>query len=228
MVTAVRGAILRIIGLSSLVATTATDLAMLAPSVSSMNSRTSRPRSPTRAMTHLSKASARASMDSSVDLPTPEPAKTPSRCPRQRGEKMSMARTPVRKPRCTRSRVIEPGAAFMIERGVAPRASGAGAVDRLGQGVDRPPAPARVRRDGEGAAAEHAVADADRLSRLDRAHDDRFRLDADHLAEMHAPAALMGDEIAEMHMRGQAGDAVMAGRDGAHAAAMGELLVGLA
>ena len=82
--------------LSLLVDTTATVLAMfLWPIVSSRNSRTSRPRSPTSATTTVSKASAAASMASSVDLPTPEPAKMPSRWPKQSGVKMSMTRTPV-------------------------------------------------------------------------------------------------------------------------------------
>ncbi len=89
-----------------------------------MNSRTSRPRSPTSAMTTLSKASARASIDSNVDLPTPEPAKMPRRCPRQSGEKMSIARTPVRKPCSTRLRVIDGGAVLEIERRTSPCNSG--------------------------------------------------------------------------------------------------------
>ncbi len=110
-------------GLSSLVATTATDFERLLPSVSSMNSRTSRPRSPTSAITTLSKASARASMESSVDLPTPEPAKMPRRCPRQSGEKMSIARTPVLNPCSTRLRVMEGGATFAIERRTSPCSS---------------------------------------------------------------------------------------------------------
>src|SRR3546814_2036037 len=37
----------------------------------------------------------RASIDNSVDLPTPDPAKMPMRCPRQRGAKTSIVRTPV-------------------------------------------------------------------------------------------------------------------------------------
>ena len=54
---AVSGARLRIMALSSLVATTATVFAMLlGPIVSSRNSRTSRPRSPTSATTTVSKA----------------------------------------------------------------------------------------------------------------------------------------------------------------------------
>ena len=107
---AVSGARRRIMALSSLVATTATDLAMpCGPIVSSRNSRTSRPRSPTSAITTVSNASALASMDRSVDLPTPEPAKTPSRCPWQSGVKMSMTRTPVRNASETRCRCMAGG-----------------------------------------------------------------------------------------------------------------------
>jgi hypothetical protein len=82
-----------------------------------MNSRTSRPRSPTSAITTLSKESALASIERSVDLPTPEPAKMPRRWPRQSGEKISIALTPVLKPFSTRLRVIEGGAVLAIERG---------------------------------------------------------------------------------------------------------------
>jgi hypothetical protein len=102
---AVPEARLRIIALSSLVATTATVFFILSvPIVSSRNSRTSRPRSPTRAMTTVSKAWAAANMASSVDLPTPEPANTPMRWPKHSGVKMSITLTPVRKEASTRCR----------------------------------------------------------------------------------------------------------------------------
>ena len=50
-----------------------------------MNSRTSRPRSPTRQITLTSADVERAIMPSSDDLPTPEPAKMPRRWPRPHG-----------------------------------------------------------------------------------------------------------------------------------------------
>ena len=59
-----------------------------------MNSRTSRPRSPTRQITLTSADVERAIMPSSDDLPTPEPAKMPSRWPRPQGTSASSARTP--------------------------------------------------------------------------------------------------------------------------------------
>jgi hypothetical protein len=61
----------------------------------SMNSRTSRPRSPTRPTTTTSAEQPRAIIPSSVDLPTPDPAKRPMRWPRPMGVKASRARTPV-------------------------------------------------------------------------------------------------------------------------------------
>ena len=54
-----------------------------------MNSRTSRPRSPTSAITLTSALVERAIMPSSEDLPTPEPAKMPRRCPRPQGTRPS-------------------------------------------------------------------------------------------------------------------------------------------
>jgi len=62
------------------VATTVTDfLTPSGPKDSSMKSRTSRPRSPTRQVTTTSASVLRAIWPMSVDLPTPEPAKRPTR-----------------------------------------------------------------------------------------------------------------------------------------------------
>ncbi len=83
-------------GGSSEVATTRMALRMPSgPSSSSMNSRTSRPRSPTSASTTTSAAVPRAIIPSSVDLPTPLPPKMPRRCPRPVVQKVSMTLTPV-------------------------------------------------------------------------------------------------------------------------------------
>jgi hypothetical protein len=49
------------------------------PKSSSMNSRASRPRSPTRPMTLILASVWRTIIDKSVDLPTPEPEKMPMR-----------------------------------------------------------------------------------------------------------------------------------------------------
>ena len=60
-----------------------------------MNSRTSRPRSPTSAITLTSARAWRASMPSSVDLPPPAIAKMPTRWPSPTVSAASIARTPV-------------------------------------------------------------------------------------------------------------------------------------
>ncbi len=61
----------------------------------SMNSLTSRPRSPIRAITFTSALVFRAIMPIRVDFPTPEPAKMPRRWPLPAVSSMSIARTPV-------------------------------------------------------------------------------------------------------------------------------------
>ena len=121
---AVFGASRRIIGLSSPVATTVTARARSRPSTSSMNSRTSRPRSPTSAMTVMSKPCERASMPSNVDLPMPEPAKMPMRCPAHSGENRSMTLTPVFTGVRTRWRRIGAGGSRSVETARAPCARG--------------------------------------------------------------------------------------------------------
>ena len=60
----------------------------------SRNSRTSRPRSPTSAITEISASVPRAIIESRLDLPTPEPAMMPRRWPRPHGTSVSSARTP--------------------------------------------------------------------------------------------------------------------------------------
>jgi len=83
-------------GLWSLVETTTTlRFNPSSPRSFSMNSRSSRPRSPTRVMTFTSADVLRATMPSRVDLPTPEPEKMPTRWPLPRVSRPSMARTPV-------------------------------------------------------------------------------------------------------------------------------------
>ena len=100
-----------------------------------MNSWTSRPRSPIRAITLTSASQLRAIMPSSVLLPTPEPAKMPMRWPLPQVSRPSMARTPVASGRAdrlaaerTRRPVGDARGARGIERALA--------VDRAGQTVD--------------------------------------------------------------------------------------------
>src|SRR4051812_46005765 len=117
IVVAVSAALMRTSAGWSDVATTTTDRSSAGPRSRSMNSRTSRPRSPTRQMTLTSADVERAIMPSSDDLPTPEPAKMPSRWPRPQGTSASSART----PSVTRS----------VIRG---RSSGAGGAPTIGRG----------------------------------------------------------------------------------------------
>ena len=95
MVVAVNAALMRTSAGWSEVATTTTERAMPSgPRSRSMNSRTSRPRSPTRQITFTCALVERAIMPSREDLPTPEPAKMPRRWPRPHGTRASSARTP--------------------------------------------------------------------------------------------------------------------------------------
>src|ERR671928_123657 len=90
IVVAVKAALMRTSAGWSDVATITTERAMPSgPRSRSMNSRTSRPRSPTRQITLTCADVDRAIMPSREDLPTPEPAKMPSRWPRPHGTSAS-------------------------------------------------------------------------------------------------------------------------------------------
>ena len=87
------------------VAMTSTERAMPSgPRSRSMNSTTSRPRSPIRAMTLTSALVYRAIMPMSVDLPTPEPAMMPTRWPLPRVSRLLMERTPTSRMSVMRGR----------------------------------------------------------------------------------------------------------------------------
>ena len=75
-----------------------------------MNSRSSRPRSPTSPMTLTSATVLRAIMPISVDLPTPEPAMMPTRWPLPRVRQPFMARTPTSMGSQMRGRSMGEGA----------------------------------------------------------------------------------------------------------------------
>ena len=128
-------------------------LARPRPSASSRNSRTSRPRSPTSAMTAVSKPGERASMASSVDLPTPEPAKMPMRCPAQSGVKKSMTLTPVFDGRADALRgAWRLGGSRRCGRGRSPWSSGPGSSMGCAERVDDAALPGVMRADGDEAA----------------------------------------------------------------------------
>jgi hypothetical protein len=101
-----------------------------------MNSRTSRPRSPTSATTFSSADVPRVIMLISVDLPTPEPEKMPMRCPRPHGTSVSSTRMPSDICSSTSCRSIaDGGAASMLTR--SPRSGGPPSIGR--------PSPSRMR-----------------------------------------------------------------------------------
>ena len=101
----------RISGDRSEVAVTITARAMPSgPSVFSTNSRSSRPRSPIMAITTTSASTPRASPDSSVDLPTPDPANSPIRWPVTRGSSVSKTAKPVGSRAPNRLRLTAGGA----------------------------------------------------------------------------------------------------------------------
>ncbi len=121
---------------ASLVAQTTTERARpAAPSASSRNSTTSRPRSPTSAITFTSASVCRAICPISVDLPTPEPAKSPRRCPSPDGQQRvegadaerQRARDPATRQRLGGRAIDGPGG------GVQDRAA---AVDRMTEPVE--------------------------------------------------------------------------------------------
>ncbi len=88
-------ALSRISGESSAGEATTTERASPSgPRMSSMNSLTSRPRSPIRPTTVMSASVKRVIMPSSMLLPTPLPANRPSRCPCPTVSKALMARMP--------------------------------------------------------------------------------------------------------------------------------------
>ncbi len=86
IVVAVKAALMRTSAGWSEVATTTTERSSASPRSRSMNSRTSRPRSPTSAITLTCALVDLAIMPSNEDLPTPEPAKMPESLPTPAGD----------------------------------------------------------------------------------------------------------------------------------------------
>ena len=167
-----------------------------------MNSRTSRPRSPTRQITLTSADVERAIMPSSDDLPTPEPAKMPRRWPRPHGTSASSART----PSDTRSAM----------RG---RSSGSGGAACAGRARRRPasgPAPSIGRPRPSSARPEQLVGDVDAQRPAGGGHA-RARADARGVAERHQQRAA-GAEADDL---GGHGGAPAAGLDRADLADLG-------
>ena len=166
-----------------------------------MNSRTSRPRSPTRQITLISAEVERAIMPSSEDLPTPEPAKMPRRWPRPQGTIASSART----PSDTRSSM----------RG---RESGSGGEASAGRhcvfGIGPLPSSGRPR---PSSARPSSASETSTFKRLAGGGHARARADARRVAQRHQQRAA-GAEADDL---GGHGGAAAAGLDRAHLADLG-------
>src|SRR5580693_4845581 len=134
-----------------------------------MNSRTSRPRSPTSAITFTCALVDRAIMPSSEDFPTPEPAKIPRRWPRPHGTSPSSARTPI----ATRSSIL----------GLDSAPGGGAIVEGHAEPVHHAPEQSATDGDAERrAGGEHARAGPDAVQ-LAEWHQQRATLpEADHLS----------------------------------------------
>ena len=115
-----------------------------------MNSRSSRPRSPTRASTTTSQSASAASIASRVDLPTPEAAKRPSRWPRRQVAKASSTRTPRSSRGPSRARCPAGGGAARSGRGNGARPQRAEPIQRPAQRVQHPAEPDSLDRQGRG------------------------------------------------------------------------------
>ena len=84
-------------------------------------------------------------MASRVDLPTPEPAKMPMRCPAQSGVKKSMTRTPLLISALDPVAGHGRGRLGVDRRRARPFEQRAETIDRRAQGVDHPSLPGAVR-----------------------------------------------------------------------------------
>src|SRR6185437_6864581 len=138
IVVATSAALMRTSAGWSEVATMTTERARASPRSRSMNSSSSRPRSPTRQITFTAAVVARAIEPSRVDLPTPEPAKMPSRWPRPQGTSVSSARTPSSRRSLMRGRSIGDGGEPATTRGRQPVISPPPSIGRPSPSSTRP------------------------------------------------------------------------------------------
>ena len=148
-------------------------------------------------MTTVSNCGARASIASSDDLPTPEPANTPMRCPRQSGVKRSTTRTPVRIGVETRARRKRRRRIGVERRGPVAVGEFARAVERAAKRVDDAALPRRVRRQREGFGAIGARADGGVAARVEGLQRRGGVVDLDDLADLHAVADIDADAFAQ-------------------------------
>ena len=193
---AMKAAVTRTSGGSSEVAHTITERARPSgPRSRSMNSRTSRPRSPISPITLTEAAVLRAIMPSSVDLPTPEPAKMPSRWPRPHGITASSARTPSAS-RFVDRRAGRAGSAACRRpaRGARPSGERALAVDRPAEPVEHAAEQALAdRRHQRAAGRDDLGAGPDALHAGERHQQRASGAEADGLREHGLAAARVAD-----------------------------------
>ncbi len=159
-----------------------------------MNSRTSRPRSPIRPITLTEAAVLRAIMPSSVDLPTPEPAKMPRRWPRPQGITASSARTPSASRFVIGGRPSGLGGLPSTGTWCTPSVERALAVDRTAEAVDD--ASEHARADGRhqrAAGRDDLGARADPLHAGERHQERAAGAEADRLREHRLAAAGVAD-----------------------------------
>ncbi|OIQ71018.1 hypothetical protein GALL_473680 [mine drainage metagenome] len=129
----------RVSGDWSEVAVTTTDRAIPSgPSTRSTNSRSSRPRSPISAITTTSASTPRANFAKSEDFPTPDPANSPTRCPRTIGSSVLKTATPVSSRSPSRRRAAAAGAATRSGRSLGPGNSGRPSSGRPNGSTIRP------------------------------------------------------------------------------------------
>ena len=148
-----------------------------------------------------------------VDLPTPEPAKTPMRWPAQSGVKKSMTRTPLLIGRLTRSRRHRRRRLGVDRRRTRPLDQRPEAIDRRAQRVDHAAFPRAMRLQAHRPGAEGEIADAGLDPRVEGFDRHARRVDPDHFAGRARPETGDADDVAELEVARQAGDAKGRGTD---------------
>ena len=154
---------------------------------------------------------------SSVLLPTPEPAKRPTRCPSPSVSSPSSTRTPVASGRDDRSRSSAPGGSAIDRARASPSIAGPPSSGRPSPSTTRPSsAPPRARHAGSARRLDLVVR-PHAGERAERHRDGLAAVEADDLASERLAAPLHADDVADAHAghgeaQAQAGDADDAAR----------------
>ena len=156
----------------------------------------------------MSASTLRASIDSSTDLPTPEPAKMPSRWPRQQVRNVLSARTPRSSGGPTRLRECAGGGELRYGIGEGP--CGSGPLPSIGSPIALRTRPSQERRRPHlacGIGDHGAAAAPDAFETGERHHHGIVAGEADHLGRDETVAAgLDHDAGADRHRMDGAGD----------------------